>query len=126
MKRKMILYICIIQTIIIISGILLVSLSKFPSEKYELVDANEFLGSYSEENNFIPDEGYIPDARTAKVVGGQIIDGLTGKKFWGATTVEYDAENRLWIIYKNYFPSGGAFVVIEQDTGKIIKALLNK
>lgn len=129
MQKKIWFYLCIIQTIIImafIGGLLFIALPELSAPEYELVDSEAFLNSFRQDNNFIPEKGYIPDAQTAKVVGGEIIDRLTGKTFGGATTVEYDELNRRWIVHKNYFPSGGAFVVIEQDSGKVIKALLSK
>lgn len=129
MQKKIWFYLCIIQTVIImifIGGLLFISLPELTAPEYELVDSDELLDSLREDNNFIPDTGYIPDARTAKVVGGEIIDRLTGKTLGGATTVEYDELNRRWIVHRNYFLNGGAFVVIEQDSGKVIKALLQK
>lgn len=129
MQKKIWFYLCIIQTVVIIvfiGGLLFISLPELTAPEYELVDSDALLNSLREDNNFIPDEGYIPDAHTAKVVGGEIIDRLTGKTFGRATTVEYDELNRRWIVHKNYFLNGGAFVVIEQDSGKVIKALLYK
>lgn len=98
-----------------------------PSVTYEgEMDIRAYLDDFSEDNNYYPELGYIPDAKTAAIVGGAIIDQLTGKHLFGAITVSYDPEARLWLVTKNYFPHNGGFVVIEQDSGKVIKALLNK
>ena len=126
MKKKIWFYLCIIQAVIIIGGTLMVSQSAFASLEIEAMDVAAYLDEFAEENNFIPDAGYIPDAQTAKAVGGEIIDNLTGKNWFGVTTVKYDEENRLWLIEKGYLFSQGGFVVIEQDSGRVIKALLYK
>ena len=86
----------------------------------------QYLDDFSEDNNNYPELGYIPDAKTAATVGGAVIDQLTGKHLLGAITVSYDPEARLWLVHKGYFPHAGGFVIIEQDSGRIIKALLCK
>jgi len=80
------------------------------------------------ENNYKSDEGYIPDYKTAARVGGGIIDSMLDKSVFdfGHTTVRYDAENRLWKVTRGYLFDQGGFVIIEQDTGRVVKALLNK
>ncbi len=74
----------------------------------------------------MPDAGYIPDAKTAKAVCEPMIDEMTGNKSLGGVTIAYDAENRLWLVEKSYLFAPGGFVLIEQDSGKILKALLTK
>ena len=75
----------------------------------------------------LPDAGYIPDAKTAKIIGSQIIDKMTGRRHMlSEIIIKYDEENRLWFVAKNYFPRNGGLVVIEQDSGKIVKASLIK
>lgn len=81
------------------------------------------------ENNFYANKACIPDAKTAAKVGSAIIDNMCNKNgfHFGFITVEYDGTNRLWEVNKAYglFNQGG-FVIIKQDTGEIIRALLNK
>ena len=82
-----------------------------------------------------PDCGYIPDSKTAARVGGTIIDQIfedEGRTVlpWerGKTTaiVEYDPTLRLWKISKGYFLRGGAYIIIEQDTGAVINTWFTK
>lgn len=82
----------------------------------------------SSENNFYSSGDSIPDARTAARVGGYIIDNMCDKNGlnFGHVTVEYDAANRLWKVTKSYGFTKGGFVIINQDTGEIIEALLQK
>ncbi len=89
------------------------------------------LQSYLElnpENNYYYDSECIPNAKTAAKIGGVIIDNMCNKGAFsiGFITVEYDAANRLWRVNKGYLFSQGGFVVIKQDTGEIVRALLNK
>lgn len=126
MHKKIWFYICIFQTVIIVIGTLAIFLPSFTTPKAEEVDVVEFLDSYTEGNNFVPEQGYIPDSQTAKIVGSKIIDELTGESWFGNTIVEYDSANRLWLIHRTYLLNRGGFVVIEQDTGRVIKALLYK
>ena len=126
MKRQVWFYLCVIQAIVIVGFILLVICPSIVISEPTNVDLKEYLDSFSEGNNYLPEAGYIPDAETAKVVGSAIIDKLTGKKLFGGTTVEYDEENRLWLVNKGYLFHQGGFVVIDQDSGKVVKALLKK
>ena len=92
-------------------------------------DLVEKLSHYSEDNNYLPEAGYIPDAETAKRIGSIIIDNLTGHNFsfeYNSAIVKYDEENRLWYVEKGYLTAPGGLVIIEQDTGRIVKALLTK
>ncbi len=80
-----------------------------------------------EKYDWIPDAGYIPDAKTAKIIGSQIIDKITGSShIISKIVIKYDAENRLWLVIKNYFPRNGGIVIMEQDSGKVVKAFLTK
>ena len=126
MSKKTLRMVCIIQGIIIAIGVFVAVRSTMTANKFQNADLVEYLNQFSEENNYLPDAGYIPDAKTAKLVGSAIIDGMTGEKWFGETTVKYDAENRLWRVDKGYLFHRGGFVVIEQDSGKVIKALFVK
>ena len=126
MKKKIWFWLCMIEAVIILIGGCAL-LFTTPSVIYEgEMDVQAYLDDFSEDNNYYPELGYIPDAKTAATVGGAVIDQLTGKHLFGAVTVSYDPEARLWLATKNYFPHDGGFVVIEQYSGKVIKALLNK
>ena len=127
MKKKIWFYHCIIEVVIIIVGLCCV-IPRVVTPKVSNADLAEFVCQFDESNNYVPEVGYIPDAKTAAVVGGEIIENLApgGGKIFGDVIVTYDAENRLWMVDKNYLFNRGGFVVIEQDTGRVIKALLNK
>lgn len=126
MKTKVLFYLCIIQSIIIIVLVLTIVPQKFTVTNTEVLNLREYVDSFDVDNNCLPDVGYIPDAETADAIGSAIIDKLTGNFLLGVSTVTYDEENRLWMVERGYLFSQGAFVVIEQDTGRIIKALLYK
>ena len=126
MKKKLWFWLCLIEAAVILVGGCAVLFST-PYVSYEgESDIRSYVDDFAEDNNFTPELGYIPDAKTAATVGGAVIDQLTGKHLFGAVTVSYDPEARLWLVHKGYFPHAGGFVVIEQDSGRIIKALLCK
>lgn len=126
MKKKLWFWLCLIETAVILVGGCAVLFST-PSVSYEgEMDIRSYVDDFAEDNNCAPEVGYIPDYETAGEIGGAILDELTGAKGIGAVTVWYDADNRLWLVTKNYFPHAGGFVVIEQDSGRIVKALLCK
>lgn len=126
MKKKIWFWLCMVEAaIILVGGCAL--LFATPSVNYEgETDIRTYLEDTTEGNNNYPEVGYIPDAKTAAAVGGVVIDQLTGKHLFGAVTVSYDPEARLWLVHKGYFPHAGGFVVIEQDSGRIVTALLCK
>ena len=126
MKKKLWFWLCLIETTVILVGGCAVLFST-PYVSYEgESDIRSYVDDLAEDNNYAPEVGYIPDAKTAATVGGAVIDQLTGKHLFGAVTVSYDPEARLWLVHKGYFPHAGGFVIIEQDSGRIIKALLCK
>lgn len=126
MKKKIWFWLCIAEAVIILSGgcVLLFATTSVTYEGE--TDLQTYLDDLTEDNDNYPEVGYIPDAKTAAAVGGAVIDQLTGKHLFGAVTVSYDPEARLWLVHKGYFPHAGGFVIIEQDSGRIIKALLCK
>ena len=71
-------------------------------------------------------EGFVPDAKTAARIGGPIVDNLCSKVStdFGIVSVYYDKDNRVWKVTKAYgIFEPSAFVIIDQDTGRIIKAM---
>lgn len=89
----------------------------------------DYIDQFHEENNYFSDNGYIPDAKTAEIIGSQIIDKMTGGNRYeiSGTTVEYDPENRLWMVSKGYLNRRhGGVVIMEQDSGKVVNAFLTK
>lgn len=85
------------------------------------------------EDAWYPEEGYIPDAATAKMIGEKILNNCLGVSdiekavIPHETIVYYDEKNRLWMINTSYllFYSSGK-VVIDQDTGEVRYILLTK
>lgn len=82
----------------------------------------------SDVNNYYSDGECVPDAKTAAKIGEAIIDNMCNNKFlnFGVVTVEHDRVNRLWKVNKGSLFSKGGFVIIDQQNGEIVKALLNK
>lgn len=126
MKKKIWFWLCMVEAaIILVGGCAL--LFATPSVTYGgEMDIQAYLEDIPEGNNNYPEVGYIPDAKTAAAVGSAVIDQLTGKNLFGAVTVSYDPDARLWLVHKGYFPHAGGYVVIEQDSGRIVTALLCK
>lgn len=122
MKNRLLIGICVIQLFIILLTLLP---SIIPPNVLD-ADLVEYLDQYTEDNNYYPDNGYIPNAKTAKKIGIAIIDELTDSSGLGFVTIKYDKDNKLWYIQKNYLLGKGCFIVIEQESGKVIKALLLK
>lgn len=89
-------------------------------------DLKAYAAQFHPENNYLPAAGYIPDAKTAQRIGSCMIDAMTGNHLFGRVDIAYDAENRLWKINKVYMFHSGGFIIIKQDTGRVVKALLNK
>lgn len=117
----------------VLSALIILAILFFLHKSHFFVVGKEAnLQSYLEmplENNYLPNEGYIPDVKTAAKIGSAIIDELCeedGMLGLGFVDVEYDENNRLWKVNKTYLFHRGAFVIIEQDTGEIVKALLNQ
>lgn len=82
----------------------------------------------SDVNNYYSDGECVPDAKTAAKIGEAIIDNMCNSGFFsfGVVTVEHDSVNRLWKVSKGSLFSKGGFVIIDQQNGEIVKALLNK
>lgn len=132
MKKKVWFYLSIVQSIILI-GVLCLFIWESIYLNYSnvyTVDLLEIVDKYEE--IYVPEKGFVPDARAAKIIGEQAIDGF--RRSEGEATVnvlslisvEYDAENRLWRVDKAGLFWGGAFAIIDQDTGEIILVQLKK
>jgi hypothetical protein len=106
MAKKIWFYLCVAQAIIILGFVLTMVLPSLTNKKPQSVDLKDYLSQFDEGNNYLPESGYIPDAETAQAVGSAIIDKMMGKGYSpiNSTVVEYDEENRLWLIKKGYFP----------------------
>jgi len=124
MTKKVWFYLCIIQAIIL-AGVITISLWPTSAPKFEKANLEEYLVKHSN-RNYLPDAGYIPDAKTAKIIGSQILDNLNGNSgyIFSGVYIEYDEENRLWLVSKGYSLFRGGEIVLEQDSGKVIKAFL--
>jgi len=127
--KKIWFYLCITQAIIIVIILFSFLWSLYTPIHVNKTNIEEYVLQFNENNNYLPTNGYIPDAKTAQIIGVKIINKLTNHTefSFGSVNVEYDETNRLWKVQKTYlFGTPGAFVVFERDTGKIIKALLIK
>jgi len=92
---------------------------------------NADLSEYLEEAEIYkpqPKQGYVPDAKTARRIGCKVIDNLKNlpDNCLGGATVEYDEERRLWRVHRWYIITQGGYVLIEQDSGKVVAAFLQK
>lgn len=126
MKDKIWFRLCILEAILIMIIGLALILSSPRSLYVGETDLEAYLTEFSEDTAYVPEEGYIPDAKTAAAIGGRLVDNTSGGGLFDSVTVSYDPVNRLWMVRKNYFPHGGGFAIIEQDTGRILTVLLHK
>lgn len=125
MKKNIWFYLFFVQ-LAVFSLIFIIAIAVFAYQKnavpeYETVDASWYL---EQNETYRPEDGYVPDAKTAEIIGSRIIDNITdnGDNFISGVTIKYDAENRIWVVYKGYFMDNGGVVFIDQDTGEIIIA----
>ena len=116
--------------LILLTALLLIGAIVFFHQPFEArvtqTDLKAYAAQFHPENNYLPAAGYIPDAKTAQRIGSCMIDAMTGNHLFGSVDIAYDAENRLWKVNKAYLFHRGGFIIIEQDTGRVVKALLNK
>jgi len=128
MNKKIFGYLCILQTFILLVIITAFLISSFSISKVSETNLSIYMSS--EYQGYIPDTGFVPDAKTAEIIGSRIIKNLKGDTNYFSvcyeTIIEYDKEHRLWKVEKNYLFSGGGIVIIEQDSGEIINAHLTK
>lgn len=113
-------------------AMIVVSIAVVSNYSYAFISAKEadlqYYLEWPPENNYYADEECIPDAQTAARIGSVIIDNMCDRGAFdiGSTSVEYDSANRLWLVNKGSLFSRGGCVVIRQDTGEVVRALLNK
>ena len=131
-KNKIWFYLCIAQAFVLIVVMIMSLWSSYSVPKVKNANLKEYLEETAD-IGYLPDVGYIPDAKTAKIIGSQLIDKMVGNSRFhpGGVAIEYDEDNRLWLISKGYFYGifalgPGGVVVIEQDSGKIVKAFKTK
>lgn len=127
MSKK--IYLCLLVITSVTSAVLLLfsiflanSMCVFDTEA-KIRDLSYYLESADVGINC--SNGYVPDAQTAARIGSSVIDHLCDKDItdFGDTHVYYDEENRVWKVVKTYGPySPSALVIIDQDTGAILKA----
>jgi len=128
MKSLVWFYLFIIQTNILLIILALFLLTHLIPIKIEKADIVDYVNINSVNYSYKPEVGYVHDARTAKIIGTNIINDLFGNSRFriGFSYVVYDEENRLWRIGKVYLPGGGGIVVIKQDNGEVIYSELYK
>ena len=125
MTRKIWFYLCIIQSVILVCILGIFLWCSLSTPNVQKANLKEYLVKHSNWN-YLPDAGYIPDAKTAKIIGSQILDNLNGNSgyIFSRVSIEYDEENRLWLVSKGYSLFRGGEIVLEQDSGKVIKAFI--
>jgi hypothetical protein len=133
MQKKCWFYICIAQAVVIVSLVLWCTWSAITTPEVKTDDLKEFMSQYNDNADYYNDNpdylaeaGYIPDGKTAKIVGSAILDKISAKKPLSSDLVFYDAENRLWGVERRYLPSHGVRVIIEQDTSKVVRVIKTK
>ena len=126
MQKKCWFYICIAQAVVIVSLVLWCAWSAISIPEVKIDNLNEFMSQYNDNANCFIEAGYIPDGKTAKIVGSAILDKISTKTLFSSDLLFYDAENRLWRVERRYPPSHGVCVIIEQDTGKVVRAIKTK
>ena len=126
MRKKCWFYICIAQAVVIVALVLWCVWPAITTPEVSTNDLNELMSRYNDKANLLAEDGYIPDGKTAKIVGSSILDNLSPKKLLSRDLLSYDAENRLWRVERRYFPSHGVCVILEQDTGKVVRVFKTK
>ena len=82
--------------------------------------------TYGEEPGFVPENGFVTDARTAEAIGSAVIDHVTGHTSLQKGEVFFDHNHNLWIVCRSYWFSPGAEAYIDPKTGRILKLLFYK
>ena len=126
MQKKCWFYICIAQAVVIVSLMLWCAWPAITTLEVKTDDLKEFMRQYSDKANYLTEAGYIPDGETAKIIGSAILDKISTKTPLSSDLLFYDAENRLWRVERRYLPSHGVCVIIEQDTGRVVRVIKTK
>ena len=123
MQKKFWFYMCIAQAVVIVGLVLWCVWPAITTPDVQTDDLKEFMNQYNDNANYSAEAGYIPDGKTAKIVGSAILDKISAKSLLSSDLVFYDAENRLWRVERRYPPSHGVCVIIEQDTCKVVRVI---
>ena len=119
---------------IIVISVMFVSLLLFLPHKrtvkcVDLRQELDYIDRYPD-NNCISYGCNIVDAETARLFGSMVINNMCGVNGISINTinVSYDSNNRLWLVQKTYILpySNGGYVIIDQDSGRILLALMYK
>ena len=127
MKKKLWFYLFIFQFVIMIS---IVIINHFYVPAYKEENILDFLNegqSYTNNEIKPPDIVAIPNAKIAKNIGEAVIEAMKGERlFLPFTNITYDKENRLWMIVSGSLFDPGGIVILDQDTGNVVTAWLQK
>ena len=122
MKRIIIVLLAVFLFISIIINFVLLNIKY----NYSITEIKE--GSISEYtymlDNYIPENGYVPDAITAVKIAQAIFKNLG--KDGGEYIVEYDDIEQLWIVQNASIFRNGGYVIIQKSDGKIVTTWLSK
>ena len=132
MTHKRWFYLFWIQFILIIVIVVVSAFSSISASNFK--EAN--IGTYLEDalayreayGGYIPEDGYIPNAKAASKVAEAIVDPIFAGRLnvISGTTVEHDAANRLWKVHRWYLFHLGATIVIDQDSGEVLDVVFHK
>ena len=123
MKKKIWFYLCCFLIAFIICNCVFSIYQKYKIPDIKFADSSQYKNPNPVTiDELRPENGFIPDAKTAEIIGEAIIDQYVGENndLFSYVEVEYDFENRIWIILKSYFPHHGAYLLLDQDTGAVI------
>ena len=117
--NKVLLFFCIIEGVLLLFFSVIYLFSIMPPKVLSHLN-------YGEEPGFIPEDGFVADARTAEAVGSAVIDHVTGHSSVQKGEVFFDCEHNVWIVCRSYWFSPGAEAYIDPKTGRILKLLFYK
>lgn len=119
--NKILLFICITEGVFLLYFFGYYLLSILPPKT--LSGASNV---YAEEPGFMPENGFVTDAKTAEAIGRAVIDRVTGHTSVRKGEVYFDREHNVWVVCRSYCSSPGAEAYIDPQNGRIIKLLFFK
>ena len=129
-KTSVLLSVCLLELISILVLVGYIVYTRLPpklnTHYYNISADNPNHFQYPIEPGHTPEDGFISSAEEAERIGRAVSDELSGKHSLIKASVYHDEENRLWVVVTHYFRAPNGWVLIDQDTGQIIKFLYLK